>query len=309
MTVRKLPTLIAITAALGSVATISAATAQWRLAGALMGVLLTVVAVAALVRWNTPGRYAEKRAIAVLSERVAAVEDSMQPRRFAAQISKVVKGQTREIEALLQLHRWVETSEPMPPSGPWAMNPQGLLALFGLVRKNRPRVVLELGSGTSTVWIAYALAADWAKGDEAPSRPGRLVSIDHEPDYAAQTRELLRPHSDNVAPVEVRHAPLEPLQLGAERFDWYARDALSDLAVIDMLIVDGPPSGTGALARYPAVSALVDRLADGAVVVLDDASRDDERDIAGRWISENSGMSREGSPIGRLAVFRYRATT
>jgi len=297
--------LLAITVVLGLSVAAFAAAAQWRLAGATAAVLLTLVAVLTIVRRNSRGRHREQPDVAVLAERVAALEEASRSQQVASQISKANKSQTREIEALLQLHGWVETNEPMPPSGPWAMNPQGLLTLYGLVRRNRPRVVLELGSGTSTVWLAYALAANGPVGNNGAGTLGRLVSIDHEPDYAAQSRQLLSQHADNVAPAEVRYAPLEPWQIGGEHFDWYSRDSISDLTVIDMLIVDGPPSGTGPLARYPAVGALLDRLADGAVVVLDDATRGDERATAERWMAETDGLSRESSPINRLAVFRY----
>ncbi|HEX6325486.1 MAG TPA: class I SAM-dependent methyltransferase, partial [Jiangellaceae bacterium] len=225
--------------------------------------------------------------------------------QFAKQISKVVKGQTREVEALLQLYRWVEPTEPMPPSGQWAMNPQGLLALFALVRRNRPRVVVELGSGTSTVWLAYGLAANGPVGDNGSSRIGRLVSIDHEPEYADQTRAMVALHAGQIAPTEVRDAPLRPLSLGTDEFQWYSRDVFEDIREIDMLIVDGPPRRSGPLARYPAIPVLLDRLADNAIIVLDDATRKDEKQAAQRWMTEHAGITPESSPIGRLGVFRY----
>jgi hypothetical protein len=57
---------------------------------------------------------------------------------------------------------------------------------------------------------------------------------------------------------------------------------------IDLLLVDGPPAYAAghALARYPALPVLGDRLASGATVVLDDAERPGEQEVLRRWERE-----------------------
>ncbi len=60
-------------------------------------------------------------------------------------------------------------------------------------------------------------------------------------------------------------------------------DLIDDL--IDLLLVDGPPAyvaGMG-LARYPALPVMLDRLAPGATLVLDDAERPGEQEVLRRW--------------------------
>lgn len=322
--------LIAVAAILGVLAAVSAAAGQWRLAGTVAAVLLAGAAIFSIVAYavsmdirqrvtslttrvnelfteipQSIGSALEPQTAESIADRIAGPDEALASDQFVKQVSKAVKGQTREVEALLQLYRWVEPKEPMPPSGQWAMNPQGLLALFALVRRNRPRVVVELGSGTSTIWLAYALAANGPVGVNGSRRVGRLISIDHEPEYARQTRSMVALHADQGAPTEVRDAPLTPLSLGTEEFQWYSRDVFEDIPEIDMLIVDGPPGNSGPLARYPAIPVLLDRLADNAVIVLDDATRDDEKEAAQRWTTEQAGITAESSPIGRLAVFRY----
>jgi predicted O-methyltransferase YrrM len=211
-------------------------------------------------------------------------------------LSNLVKTQTREIEALLQLYSRVDPREPMPPSGKWALNPQGLLNLYALVQRHRPQVVVELGSGTSTVWIGYALA---------PNGGGQLFSIDHDEEYAGQSSQMVRLHRDQMAPTEVRHAPLKEISVGGQAFRWYDAARLADIERIDLLIVDGPPARTGPQARYPAMPVLREQLSDGALVVLDDAGRDDEHKIIERWLQETPGLVREPVSLGRQAILRY----
>jgi predicted O-methyltransferase YrrM len=201
------------------------------------------------------------------------------------------RAQMRELEGLHQLFGGFTPRAPMPSSGQWALNPTDLLPLLYLVERRRPALVVELGSGTSTVWLAYALERIG----------GRIVSLDHEPRYAEQTREMLRAHGlESIA--EVRDAPLRRITVRDAEFDWYDTGALTGLDAIDLLLVDGPPGSIGPLSRYPALSVLRSRLAPGATVVLDDLGRDDEQETLRRWVFEDATMTVEPTLIGQHAV-------
>jgi len=207
----------------------------------------------------------------------------------------LLRAQTREVEALVQLFQGFTPRAPMPSSGGFALNPTDLLDLLHLVRTRKPRLVLELGSGTSTVWIAYALQ----------EIGGRLVSLDHDPEYAAKTRAALTAHGlTDVA--EVREAPLQPVVLDGRSFPWYDMTALADLRGVDLLLIDGPPEKTGPDARYPAMRVLEDRLADAATVVFDDAHRHDEQAALRKWVETIEGLTPEGEALGRHAVLSYK---
>jgi predicted O-methyltransferase YrrM len=223
---------------------------------------------------------------------VATLERSL--RRSTDELGKLQRDQTREVEALLQLFREVVPRAPMPSSGRWALNPTDLLGILHLIERHRPRVVLELGSGTSSVWIAYALE----------KIGGRLISIDHEHEFAERTRRLLTAHGlDAVA--EVRDAPLRPVTVEGADFSWYDVDTLADVGDVDLMLVDGPPGGVGPLARYPALHLLGHKLASTAVVVLDDANRPDEQGVLARWSAEIAGVTRVPEIVGQHAVLSY----
>ncbi|NEE01450.1 class I SAM-dependent methyltransferase [Phytoactinopolyspora halotolerans] len=214
---------------------------------------------------------------------------------FRKEVFGVIRDQTREVEALLQLFSRVSPRQPMPSSGRWALDATGLLNLYALVQRDRPELVVELGSGTSTVWLGYALEA---------AGTGRLVSVDHLDEFAGHARAAVDLHGNRDS-TEVRHAPLTPLRLGDEEFAWYDRSALADLDGIDMLVVDGPPKVTGRHARYPALPVLLEHLADDALVVLDDTDRSSEQKIVDRWLETVPGLRREPVLVGAQAVLRY----
>jgi predicted O-methyltransferase YrrM len=208
---------------------------------------------------------------------------------------RLLRAQNNEFEALLQLFQGFTPKAPMPPSGGFALNPTDLLDLLHIVRTRRPRLVLELGSGTSTVWVAYALE----------QTGGRLVSLDHDPGYAAKTRAALAAHGLSAV-AEVREAPLRPIAVDGREFPWYDTEALAGLGEVDLLLIDGPPEKTGKDARYPAMRVLEDRLADTATVVFDDAHRHDEQIALRRWVETIEGLTEEGEALGRHAVLSYR---
>ena len=230
--------------------------------------------------------------VSQLATRLAAVERAVN--RAAARMDSRSRDATRDVEALLQLYRERTPRAPMPPSGRWAMDPTGLLELLSRVPADRPALVLELGSGTSSVWLGYALERTG----------GRLVSLDHDPRFGERTRQLLGRHAlTGVA--QVRDAPLRDLDLGDGTYRWYDPAAFEDLAGVDLLVVDGPPGTTGPLARYPALPVLWRRLSPGALVLLDDVDRPDERDTADRWLAEIGGLTEEPAAVGNVAVLRY----
>jgi chaperonin cofactor prefoldin len=178
---------------------------------------------------------------------------------------------------------------PLPATRNWAASPDFLLHLYQHIAAHRPKVVVELGSGVSTLVAAAALAAN---GDD-----GRLYSLDHDGAYARATSELLSQHGlSHIA--SVHHAPLGPWQpphateLG-EEWQWYSvPEAVNALDAINLLVVDGPPKATGPVARYPAVPHFRSRLTPGSTILLDDARRPDEKTAAEAW-SKEDGLTLE----------------
>ena len=168
----------------------------------------------------------------------------------------------RQSEALQQLFALLKFSAPIPPTRSWAASPDLLLTIADLVRTRKPRLVVELGSGVSTLIVAKAGAR-------------KVISIDNSAEFAMKTREMLKDHK--VRGVEVRVAPLKSHASGV---DWYDTAKLKDLKKIDMLIIDGPPGSKNPDARKPALKELLAKLSPNVVVVIDDVNRIGERQLA-----------------------------
>ncbi|SEE23722.1 class I SAM-dependent methyltransferase [Jiangella alba] len=224
-------------------------------------------------------------------------ENKRQQVALRQRVDKLAYEPVRQVQALMQLMNRIDPRAPLPATGGWAMEPSALLRLVQLVDDTRPGLIVECGSGASTLWLAYAL--------EALGGSGRVVALEHDEHYAEETRHLLRDHKlTDVA--EVRHAPLAEVELGDQVFNWYQPESIQDLAGIDLLLVDGPPRASGPRARYPAVPLLGSRLAPVARVVLDDVDRPEEQEAAEAWLAEVPGLTRDTAGTDRSAVFAYR---
>jgi predicted O-methyltransferase YrrM len=239
------------------------------------------------------GTEQERAAAATRHKRVDAVLSSLRHQLNHDAIN-LSRAQMREVEGLHQLYGGFTPRAPMPSSGQWALNPTDLLALLHVIEQRRPAVVVELGSGTSSIWIGYALQR----------LGGRLISIDHEPQYAGNTRGMVAAHGLGAV-VEVRDAPLRPIEVRGTSFDWYDVDALADVDGIDLLVVDGPPGSTGPMSRYPAVDMLRHKLSRTAAVFLDDLSRSDEQETLRRWTGENPGLTVQPTVVGQHGLLSY----
>lgn len=189
------------------------------------------------------------------------------------------RNEVRQAAALMQLYREMSPRRMLPRTRGWAASPDFLLALYRTIRERRPELVVEVGSGVSTLVSAYALQQNGS---------GRLVSLDHDPTFADRTRYTLSLHGVSGG-VEVRDAPLEPTRIGAGEWHWHPPETFHDLKAIELLVVDGPPGRAGKLARFPAVPLLRSRLAPGARILLDDGARQEERQAARRWKEEWGG--------------------
>ncbi len=154
----------------------------------------------------------------------------------------------------------------------WALGAGDRERVLQLVARRSAPVVVELGAGEGTVELARGLA----------DLGGTLASVEHDPLWAEVAGSRIR-EAGLGGVARVVEAPLEPRPDGPP---WYSRAALEKLPRrIDLLLVDGPPAGEpGAeLAREPALGALLGRLADDAIVVLDDVHRPGERAVVERW--------------------------
>lgn len=180
----------------------------------------------------------------------------------------------REIEAQNQLESTYRPEGLRPLLGGWALTPSGMLDIAQAISRDSPGVVVECGSGTSTMWIALALRA---------SGGGHVYALEHDREFAQETRRQLSAQglADYATVVD---APVIE-QNGADGIvEWYDVSGLDDVKRIDVLVIDGPPQALGDLRKF-AMQLLSDRFSDGTRVFADDVNRDAERTMVSEWMA------------------------
>ena len=214
------------------------------------------------------------------------------------ELKKEIRQTFRQLEALQNLTAVVPAHDVLPATRVWAASPDLLLVLVDLVIAERPSLVVECGSGASTLWLALAMRRFGIDG--------RIIALDHDPVFGDKTRGLLARH-DVADLAEVRDAPLESFSLNGETYSWYARRAWEDLKGIDLLFIDGPPAVTGQQARYPALPLLAGSLSPVATAVLDDLIVPDMQKVLRLWLDAYPDFDSEMLALEKqAAVLRRR---
>lgn len=190
-----------------------------------------------------------------------------------------------QLESLTWLQRRLAITNQLPPLRGWATSPDVLLRLHTYIMESRPRLVVEFGSGVSTLVIADAMRQ---------TNIGKLISIEHSDYYGAKTLSLLETEQlqgwvdlriGDLVPWESEH--LNPDDAEKPSF-WYPQALLENIENVDLLWVDGPPGATCQFSRYPALPALADKLSPDAEVWMDDTIRQEEQDICVCWAKDYS---------------------
>ena len=205
-----------------------------------------------------------------------------------------------QLESLSWLQRRLAIKGQLPPLRGWATSPDVLLRLHAHIMSTRPQVIVEFGSGASTLVIADALRQNGC---------GKLISIEHSEHYGAQSLATLQAERLEGW-VDLRIGDLEAWEdehLNPEDAEkpsrWYPVSLLEGVENVDLLWVDGPPGATCLFSRYPALPALANKLSPSAEVWMDDTIRQEEKDICERWAKDH-GFELEYYPLekglGRL---------
>jgi predicted O-methyltransferase YrrM len=176
-----------------------------------------------------------------------------------------------QIEALFSTLQLLRLNAPLPRMRDWAISPDFANLMIGVLRECKPKLVLELGSGVSTLIAGYVVN----------EFGGRVITLEHSKQFAEVSVREVRRHRLEQS-VTVSWAPLKEVRLLDRNFLWYDTTDLIT-GPIGLLLVDGPPGDLQELSRYPAVPLLREYLSRTAVILLDDAARDDEKTIIGLW--------------------------
>lgn len=165
--------------------------------------------------------------------------------------------------------------KPLPVTKDWSAAPDFLKIISDFCLENKPENIVECSSGTSSLVLAKCCQLNQC---------GHVFSLENGQDYVQQTESQLKDFALNDC-CDVIYAPLKTVQLAGDGFQWYDFGSLPDIE-IDLLVIDGPPGFIQKNSRYPALPLLKNKLAKKCVIYLDDAARDDEKELVKRWLDE-----------------------
>ena len=129
--------------------------------------------------------------------------------------------------------------------------------------------ILECGTGLSTILL----------GAISQQRGNVVWSLEHHPLWGEKVASALERYGISSA-----HLCIRPLK-DYGSFTWYDPPLDSMPDGFSMVVCDGPPGDTKG-GRYGLLPVMRSKLKPGAAILLDDASREQEKKIAARWAGE-----------------------
>jgi len=139
----------------------------------------------------------------------------------------------------------------------WSIGKRSADILLNILNEHKPKKILDIGSGLSTV-----LFSEWAAENNA-----EVISLEHTKKYYESTKKLLNQK------VDLRLCDLIETKHGF----FYKTELPND---IDFVLIDGPP---GSIGRNATFYAVYPHLSKGYLAWLDDADRQGEREILKNW--------------------------
>jgi len=170
----------------------------------------------------------------------------------------------------------------LPITQDWSAAADFLFLIKEYCLEKKPEIIVECSSGVSSLILAKCCQIN---------KTGHVYSLENGKEYQLKTQEILKQYQlENNA--DIFHAPLETRIINNEKYKWYEVRKIENLK-IDLLVIDGPPGFIQKHSRYPAIPVLFDQLADDACIFLDDAARDEEKEIVKKWLNQYAELNHE----------------
>jgi hypothetical protein len=203
------------------------------------------------------------------------------------QIKSELANTTQQIEAFLNLQSILSGRFELPPMHGWPISPDFALLFVRRILDTHYDLIVEFGSGTSTVLIAHALNN---KTNE-PHGKTVFLAFEHLQSYFEQTQKNLEQRK-LANTVNLIYTPLKPyVAASGAHYPYYScHESLNEIAKSMhpgsriLVLVDGPPSSTGKHARWPALE-IITNVFNGVQIdfLLDDFIREDEQQVVISW--------------------------
>jgi len=181
-----------------------------------------------------------------------------------------------------QLQKELSFESELPVTVDWSAAPDFLFLIKEYAQKTKPQTIVECSSGLTTLTLAKCCQLNGQ---------GQVYSLENGEEYVEQSRNnLIAFNLEEHA--RVIHAPLSSILIEDKQYDWYSLSELPEQK-IDMLVIDGPPGFIQKHSRFPAIPLLFEHLADNSIVFLDDAAREEEKELVTMWVEQYPEIEHE----------------
>jgi len=160
-----------------------------------------------------------------------------------------------------------------PVSKDWSAAADFLFLIKEYCIESKPKVIVECSSGITSLTLAKCCQLN---------EVGKVYSLENGEEYADISQLNLK-NEGLEGYADIIHAPLQTVTINANEYDWYTLADCPDLKV-DMLVIDGPPGFIQKHSRFPALPLMIDKLTNQSCVFLDDAGRDEEKELVAMWL-------------------------
>lgn len=180
-----------------------------------------------------------------------------------------------QYESLNEIKRMFPNLAFFPKTRGWAGSPDFLFKLVELVVCESPKYVVELGSGVSSIVLGAAMKK---------FSQGKVDSIEHEQSFTFKSKRFLEINELSDI-VNVIYSPLTLQNFQDTEWKWYDESKIKEIENgIDLLVVDGPPRFLQEKSRFLALPFLFNKLSTNSIIVLDDANRENEKQVVEDWL-------------------------
>ena len=177
------------------------------------------------------------------------------------------------------LRKLLNLNDDIPYTPDWSAAADFLQIITDYCLEQKPTTIFECSSGLSTLVLARCCQIN---------NLGHVYSLENGEEYASKTIQHIKNYQlEKYA--TVIHAPLTDLKINMINYQWYDLSKVPDTN-IDMLVIDGPPGFMQKNSRYPAIPMLYEKLSKHSIVYLDDAGREDEKEIISLWKKEHKSI-------------------
>ncbi|MAZ25730.1 MAG: hypothetical protein CL868_01460 [Cytophagaceae bacterium] len=199
---------------------------------------------------------------------------------------KIIKSGQNQLWATQKLQSFFSEGHFIPQTS-WSLSPQAIVHCLNIISINKPKSIIEFGSGATTLYIAKLL--------QLRKHKISFISVESDPQWKMEIERQLQLYNlqDYVTLIL---APIIECATDLRYKDqetWYdvqiLNPVIKPLEHFDLIIVDGPFGGSTPFARYSAFPFLEKQSSIDSIWILDDTEREQEKEIIREW-QRQSGL-------------------